>query len=139
MLDGLGSMTQVDGGLARNIATFEGDMPVGQRTGFHAHAGDEHHIVVAGRMRFTQGDSVVEAGPGDYVLLDGTLPHDAESVGDEPARIFLSTPASLVRNSPATTEPIARSTMAQTALRCRLRRLLCTLVTHEPRRGVAQR
>ena len=43
MLDGLASMTQVDGGFARNIAIFEGDMPVGQRTGFHAHAGDEHH------------------------------------------------------------------------------------------------
>jgi len=28
-------------------------------------------------MRITQGESVVEAGPGDYVLLDGTLPHDA--------------------------------------------------------------
>ncbi len=92
LLDGLGSMTQVDGGLARDVAIFEGDMPVGQRTGFHAHPGDEHHIVLAGRVRFTQGETVVEAGSGDYVLLDGTLPHDAESVGDEPARILLVYP-----------------------------------------------
>ena len=60
-------------------------MPVGHRTGFHAHPGDEHHVVLSGRLRITQGESVVEAGPGDYVLLDGTLPHDAETIGDEPA------------------------------------------------------
>lgn len=92
MLEGLGSMTQVDGGLAREVAIFEGEMPVGLRTGFHAHPGDEHHIVLGGRVRFTQGDAVIEAGPGDYVLLDGTLPHDVESIGDEPARIVLLYP-----------------------------------------------
>lgn len=85
-------MTQVDGGVARDIAIFEGEMPPGRRTGFHAHPGDEHHVVLSGRIRFTQGESVVEAGPGDYVLLDGTLPHDAEVIGDEPARMFIVYP-----------------------------------------------
>jgi len=94
MPGGLGMMTQVDGGLARDLAIFEaeGEMPAGARTGFHAHPGDEHHVILAGRVRFTQGDLMVEAGPGDYVLLDGTLPHDVESVGDEPARILLIYP-----------------------------------------------
>lgn len=87
-----GAMTQVDGGLARDIAIFEGTMPVGHGTGFHAHPGDEHHVVLSGRVRITQGDTVVEAGAGDYVLLDGTLPHDAESIGDEPARLFIVYP-----------------------------------------------
>jgi transcriptional regulator with XRE-family HTH domain len=87
-----GSMTQVDGGIARDVAIFEGTMPPGARTGSHAHPGDEHHIVLAGRVRITQGDSVVEAGPGDYVLLDGTLPHDAESIGAEPARLIIVYP-----------------------------------------------
>jgi transcriptional regulator with XRE-family HTH domain len=87
-----GAMTQVDGGIARDIAIFEGSMPAGRRTGFHAHPGDEHHIILSGRVRFTQGDAVVEAGPGDYVLLDGTLPHDAEALGDEPARLFIVYP-----------------------------------------------
>lgn len=87
-----GSMTQVDGGLAREIAIFEGTMPRGYRTGFHSHPGDEHHIVLSGRVRITQGQSVVEAGPGDYVLLDGTLPHDAEAIGDEPARLLIVYP-----------------------------------------------
>jgi transcriptional regulator with XRE-family HTH domain len=87
-----GSMTQVDGGVARDLAIFEGSMPVGYRTGFHAHPGDEHHIVLDGGVRITQGDSVVEAGPGDYVLLDGTLPHDAETIGDRPARLIVVYP-----------------------------------------------
>ena len=87
-----GGLTQVDGGVARDIAIFEGHMPVGHRTGFHAHPGDEHHVVLSGRIRITQGESVVEAGPGDYVLLDGTLPHDAETLGDEPARLLIVYP-----------------------------------------------
>ena len=87
-----GGLTQVDGGIARDLAIFEGTMPVGHRTGFHAHPGDEHHVVLSGRIRITQGETVVEAGPGDYVLLDGTLPHDAETVGDEPARLLIVYP-----------------------------------------------
>ena len=87
-----GAMTQIDGGVARDLAIFEGTMPPGHRTGFHAHPGDEHHVVLDGRIRITQGDSVVEAGPGDYVLLDGTLPHDAEAMGEEPARLIIIYP-----------------------------------------------
>ena len=89
---GSGSMTQVDGGVARDLAIFEGTMPAGHRTGFHAHPGDEHHVILDGNVRITQGDSVVEAGPGDYVLLDGTLPHDAETIGDRPARLIIVYP-----------------------------------------------
>jgi len=89
---GSGAMTQVDGGIARDIAIFEGTMPAGHRTGFHEHPGDEHHIVLSGRVRFTQGESVVDAGAGDYVLLDGTLPHDAEAIGDDPARLMIVYP-----------------------------------------------
>ena len=54
--------------------------------------GDEHHIVLSGRVRITQGETTVDAGPGDYVLLDGTLPHDAESVGSGPARLIIVYP-----------------------------------------------
>ena len=89
---GQGAMTQVDGGIARELAIFETSMPVGAKTGMHAHGGDEHHIVLAGRVRFSQAESVIEAGPGDYVLLDGTLPHDAEVVGSEPARLLIVYP-----------------------------------------------
>ena len=85
-------MSQVDGGIARDVAIFEAEMPAGMRTGLHAHPGDEHHVILAGRVRFTQGDVVVEAGPGDYVLLDGTLPHDAEVVGRRSARLLIVYP-----------------------------------------------
>jgi transcriptional regulator with XRE-family HTH domain len=91
-LRGGASMSQVDGGVARDLAIFEGAMPAGFRTGFHAHPGDEHHIILSGRVRITQGESVVEAGAGDYILLDGTLPHDAEAIGDEPARLIIVYP-----------------------------------------------
>lgn len=87
-----GSLAQVDGGLARDIAIYEGEMAPGTRTGFHAHPGDEHHIVMQGRLRIVQGDTVVDAGPGDYVLLDGTLPHDAVVLGDEPVRLLIIYP-----------------------------------------------
>jgi transcriptional regulator with XRE-family HTH domain len=86
---GGGVMSQVDGGAARDVAIFEGSMAPGERTGFHAHPGDEHHVILSGRVRFTQGDTVVEAGPGDYVLLDGTLEHDAEAIGDEGADLLI--------------------------------------------------
>jgi transcriptional regulator with XRE-family HTH domain len=89
---GEGQLSQVDGGVARDLAIFEGVMPPGHRTGFHAHPGDEHHVILTGHVRITQGDAVVEAGPGDYVLLDGTLPHDAETIGDEPARLLIVYP-----------------------------------------------
>jgi transcriptional regulator with XRE-family HTH domain len=91
-LKGAGAMSQVDGGIARDVAIFEGTMPVGMSTGLHAHPGDEHHLVLSGRLRITQGDSSVEAGPGDYVLLDGTLPHDAVAIGSEPARLVIVYP-----------------------------------------------
>jgi transcriptional regulator with XRE-family HTH domain len=87
-----GELSQVDGGIARDVAIFEVDMPAGARTGFHQHPGDEHHVVLAGRVRFLQGETEVEAGPGDYVLLDGTLPHDAQVVGDDPARLLIVYP-----------------------------------------------
>ena len=92
LIKGGGAMSQVDGGIARDIAIFEGEMPVGFRTGLHSHPGDEHHLVLSGRVRITQGDATIEAGRGDYVLLDGTLPHDAEVIGTEPARLVIVYP-----------------------------------------------
>ena len=85
----LGRMERVDGGLGRGISILETVAEPGVRTGAHAHGGDEHHIVLSGRFRLTQGDHVVEAGPGDYVRWDGTIPHDAEVIGDEPGSMLI--------------------------------------------------
>ena len=58
-------------------------------SGSHSHAGEEHHIVLRGRFRMTQGEHVIEIGPGDYVRWDGTIPHDGEIVGDDPDAAML--------------------------------------------------
>jgi transcriptional regulator with XRE-family HTH domain len=89
--DGLGRIERVDGGDSRDISIVEGVAPSGGRAGLHAHTGDEHHIVLQGRWRMTQGDHVVEVGPGDYVRWDGTIPHDAEVTGEEEGRILILT------------------------------------------------
>ncbi|MDP9271103.1 MAG: XRE family transcriptional regulator [Chloroflexota bacterium] len=88
---GGGEASQVDGGIPRELAILEVTSPAGMSTGLHSHPGDEHHLIVSGRIRFTQGEHVVEAGAGDYVLLDGTLPHDVETLGNEPARTLIVT------------------------------------------------
>ena len=78
----LGRSEQVDGGHSRDISIVEAIAAPGARTGAHAHTGDEHHIVLRGTFRMTQGDHVIDVGPGDYVRWDGTIPHDAENIGD---------------------------------------------------------
>jgi len=89
--EGLGRIERVDGGDSRDLSIVEGVAPPGGRAGLHAHAGDEHHLILRGRWRMTQGDHVVELGPGDYLRWDGTIPHDAEVIGDEEGHILIVT------------------------------------------------
>jgi len=77
----LGRVEHVDGRIARDVSIIEvSGNAVGYRAGAHSHAGDEHHIVLRGRFRLTQGDHVIEVGAGDYVRWDGTIPHDGEVI-----------------------------------------------------------
>jgi transcriptional regulator with XRE-family HTH domain len=89
--DGLGRVERVDGGESRDLTIVEGVASPGGRAGVHAHVGDEHHLILRGRWRMTQGDHVVELGPGDYVRWDGTIPHDAEVIGDEEGHVLIVT------------------------------------------------
>jgi transcriptional regulator with XRE-family HTH domain len=87
---GDGRIEEVDGGIPRDLRIVHATMPgPGRATGFHTHAGDEHHIVLSGRIRATQGDTTVELGPGDYLLWDATVPHDVEQLGEEPATLLI--------------------------------------------------
>ena len=87
---GRGSIEEVDGGIPRDLRIVHAKMPgPGARTGFHAHSGDEHHIVLTGRLRVTQGVTTEDLGPGDYLLWDATVPHDVEQLGDEPATLLI--------------------------------------------------
>lgn len=90
-LESLGRLERVDGGDSRDVSIVEGVAPVGGRAGLHAHAGDEHHLILRGRWRMTQGEHVAELGPGDYIRWDGTIPHDAEVIGDEEGHLLIVT------------------------------------------------
>jgi len=89
----LAEATEVDGGTSRDLCIIEAVVPAGHRTGVHAHAGDEHHVVLSGRWRMTQGEHTVELGPGDYLAWDPSIPHDVENIGDAPASLLIIYPA----------------------------------------------
>lgn len=84
-----GRVEHVDGRTSRDVSILEVIGTPGSRVGAHAHPGDEHHIVLRGRMRLTQGEHSVEIGPGDYVRWDGSIPHDAEILGEEDAAMLI--------------------------------------------------
>lgn len=84
-----GRIERVDGNVSRDLKILEAFAEPGARTGPHAHAGDEHHVILRGHFRMTQGDHAIEVGPGDYVRWDGTIPHDAEVLGDEEGAMLI--------------------------------------------------
>jgi quercetin dioxygenase-like cupin family protein len=85
-------MEEVDGGTARDVRILEAVVPPGASTGAHAHTGDEHHLVLAGRWRMTQGATSIEIGPGDYLAWDPTIPHDVECLGPGTGRLLVIYP-----------------------------------------------
>jgi len=85
-------LTEVDAGTSRDVCVLEATTPPGHGTGIHAHQGDEHHLVLAGRWRMTQGGHTYELGPGDYLAWDPTIPHDVQNVGDEEGRMLIIYP-----------------------------------------------
>jgi transcriptional regulator with XRE-family HTH domain len=89
--EGLGRIELVDGGTSRDVSIVEAVAVAGGRAGVHAHTGDEHHVVLSGRWRMSQGEHVVELGPGDYLRWDGSIPHDAEVIGLDEGRLLIVT------------------------------------------------
>jgi mannose-6-phosphate isomerase-like protein (cupin superfamily) len=86
------TVTEVDAGTSRDLCILEVVVPPGGSTGVHAHQGDEHHVILTGRWRMTQGDHVVELGPGDYLAWDPTVPHDVENLGPGEGRMLILYP-----------------------------------------------
>ncbi len=82
----------MDAGTSRDLCIIETVVPPGQSTGVHAHAGDEHHLILSGRWRMTHGEHTYELGPGDYLAWDPAVPHDVENVGSDPARMLIIYP-----------------------------------------------
>lgn len=85
----LGRAEHVDGRASRDVTIIEAVGRPGGRVGLHAHAGDEHHVILRGRFRMTQGEHTVELGPGDYLRWDGSVPHEGEVIGDEEAAVLI--------------------------------------------------
>lgn len=88
------AVSELDGGIPRDLCIVRVEADPGERTGLHAHHGEEHHVILGGQWRLSQGDHVVEVGPGDYVTWDASIPHDAEVVGDERGSAILISPRS---------------------------------------------
>jgi DNA-binding XRE family transcriptional regulator/quercetin dioxygenase-like cupin family protein len=83
----LGRTEDVDGRTGRDVSMIEVTAGrVGELVGAHAHAGDEHHLILRGAFRLRQGEHAVDAQPGDYVRWDGTIPHEAEVTAIDPER-----------------------------------------------------
>ena len=80
---------RVDGGFARTLRIVEVAGPPGVRTALHADPGEEHHLILEGHLRLRQGEHVVDLEPGDYLLWDGSVPHEVENIGDGPARALI--------------------------------------------------
>jgi transcriptional regulator with XRE-family HTH domain len=106
-VSGGAEMSEVDAGTSRDVCILEVVTPPGHGTGIHAHQGDEHHVVVAGRWRFTQGDHVTELGPGDYLAWDPTIPHDVENVGEEEGRMLVIYPRRGRREGAGQASPVS--------------------------------
>jgi len=87
-----GSLSEVDAGTSRDLRIIEVVVPPGASTGVHAHQGDEHHVILEGRFRMTQGEHVADLGPGDYLAWDPTIPHDVECLGPEEGRMLMVYP-----------------------------------------------
>src|SRR4051812_26307725 len=90
-MPGSGVSEEVDGGLARDLRLMQFTGQPGGTSGLQAHMGEEHHLVLAGRLRCSQGEHVVELGPGDYLVWDAALPHEVETIGGDPCTALVIT------------------------------------------------
>jgi transcriptional regulator with XRE-family HTH domain len=87
-------IAEVDAGTSRDVCILEVSVPAGAATGTHAHQGDEHHLILSGRWRMTQGDHTVELVAGDYLAWDPTVPHDVQNIGEGEGRMLVIYPRS---------------------------------------------
>jgi len=54
-----------------------------------SHPGQEYCYVIAGRIRFYVGAETFDLLPGEGIFLNSELPHRADNVGDDEARILM--------------------------------------------------
>ena len=54
-----------------------------------SHPGQEYCYVISGRIRFHVGAESFDLAPGEGIFLNSELPHRADNVGDDDARILM--------------------------------------------------
>jgi transcriptional regulator with XRE-family HTH domain len=54
-----------------------------------SHPGQEYCYVLSGRIRFHVGAEIFELAAGEGILLNSELPHRADNIGDDEARILM--------------------------------------------------
>jgi quercetin dioxygenase-like cupin family protein len=54
-----------------------------------SHPGQEYCYVISGRIRFHVGGESFELAPGEGIFLNSELPHRAENIGDDEARMLM--------------------------------------------------
>lgn len=85
-------LEEVDGGFARGLRVIEGILAPSASASDMVDAGEEHHLVLEGRIRLRQGEFVADLEAGDYLVWDGCFPHSVENIGATPARVLIMTP-----------------------------------------------
>lgn len=88
-----GMMIQMLSANRRNLKMMVMELPPGTGTGGenHAHEGEECHLVLAGTVRYTQGDEAVVLKPGDSLHWNGWVPHRVENCGSTAAKVLCVT------------------------------------------------
>jgi mannose-6-phosphate isomerase-like protein (cupin superfamily) len=84
-----GVAVQMFHGGAHGLSTISlmlGDVQPGDGAPLHRHTYEELFVVHEGRGAYTIGDTTVEAGPGDIVLIPAGVPHKLRNIGDGPLR-----------------------------------------------------
>jgi len=70
-----------EGGDANVTIIFHDSVEPGHGPRLHTHPYPETFIIEAGRARFTVGDEVIEAGPGQILVVPPETPHKFETLG----------------------------------------------------------
>lgn len=89
-LAGGGRIEEVDGGFARGLRLYEAIGGGKGATPMAITPGEEHLLLLTGRVRLRQGDFVTELEPGDYLLWDGGFPREIEDLADPPSRLLIA-------------------------------------------------
>ncbi len=67
-----------------HLTVIVGDSPPGSGIPLHSHEYEEVFIVHGGRGSYTVGDTTIEAGAGDIVVIPSGVPHRFVNTSQEP-------------------------------------------------------